>query len=134
MTIVPERTLLTAPYWEAAERGELLLQRCAECAEHVHPPAPSCPMCTHGRLEWVPAAGSGVVHSFTIARHAAHPAVKDCLPYVVALVRLDEGPRVVLNVLGVEPEQVVIGMRVRLGLGPTPGGCGLVQAWASSSG
>jgi uncharacterized OB-fold protein len=82
---------LTRPFWEAASRRELVLQRCAECGHHELFPRPFCVRCGSDRVEWVRAAGTGTVYSTTIVRIEISPDFEP--PYSVALVDLDEGPR-----------------------------------------
>jgi uncharacterized protein len=120
--IVPAETPLTAEYWAAARQGVILLQRCVSCGAVLHPPAPVCPGGVGHELEWFEASGLGRLASFTSVVHAAHPAVADRLPYLIALVELDEGPRIICNLAlheAVEPEP---GARVVFRLGPTAGG------------
>jgi uncharacterized OB-fold protein len=114
MIIVPKPDALTAPYWEGAKRRELLIQRCRQCSERWHPPMPICPACRSTDWQWVPVSGRGRVFSFTIVHHAAHVAMKGKTPYLVALVELEEGVRVVANILNHPLDQVSIGMPVRL--------------------
>lgn len=99
-------------FWEGVERGELLIQRCAGCRALRHPPRPMCPVCRS--LDWdaVRASGRGTVHSYVVPRHPRLPAFPE--PYVVVLVDLEEGTRLVSNLVGVEPEAVRIGMPVDL--------------------
>jgi uncharacterized OB-fold protein/acyl dehydratase len=99
-------------FWEGVERGELLIQRCRACGELRHPPRPMCPRCRS--LEWdaVRACGRGTVHSYVVPHHPRLPAFPD--RYVVALVDLEEGTRLVTNLVGVAPEEVRIGMAVEL--------------------
>jgi uncharacterized OB-fold protein len=99
-------------FWEGVERGELLIQRCAACGELRHPPRPMCPRCRS--LEWdtVRASGRGSLHSYVVPHHPRLPAFPD--PYVVALVDLEEGTRLVTNLIGVAPEDVRVGMAVEL--------------------
>ena len=97
--IVPELDDVTAPYWEGARRGALLLQRCATCSAVWHPPLPSCPRCRGADVDWFPAGGSGTVESCTVIHQAAHRAFADRVPYAVVGVRLPEGPLVVTNLV-----------------------------------
>jgi 3-oxo-4,17-pregnadiene-20-carboxyl-CoA hydratase alpha subunit len=99
-------------FWEGVERGELLIQRCSGCGELRHPPRPMCPSCRS--LEWdaVRASGRGTVHSFVVPHHPRLPAFPE--PYVVALIDLEEGTRLVSNLVGVAPADVWIGMPVAL--------------------
>lgn len=99
---------LTAPYWAAARRKELALQRCTACGAVQFYPRPFCLACQSDDVEWVPAGGGGVVYSMTTVRIQIAPEFEP--PYIVALVELDEGPRILTNILGA----CEIGQRVRL--------------------
>jgi uncharacterized OB-fold protein len=114
MLIVPKPDALTAPYWEGAREGELRLQHCRSCGHVWHPPTPICPHCQAKDYEWRAASGRGEVYSFTVVHHAAHIAVAKSVPYLVALIELEEGPRVVSNLPGCDPDKVEIGMPVSL--------------------
>jgi uncharacterized OB-fold protein len=108
---VPEG--LAKIYWDAAQEERLLLQRCARCGHVWHPPSEFCSRCQDGTFTWIEASGTGVVHSFTVIHHAAHPAVAVWLPYTVLLVDLDEGPRLVGRLLA-PSTGIGIGAPVRL--------------------
>jgi uncharacterized OB-fold protein len=82
---------LTAPFWEAAREGRLVVQRCASCGRHQFYPRPFCLGCGEGELEWVDATGTATVYSITTVRMKVLPELDP--PYDVALVELDEGPR-----------------------------------------
>jgi uncharacterized OB-fold protein/acyl dehydratase len=99
-------------FWEGVDRGELRIQRCLACGRLRHPPGPMCPACRS--LDWdaIVASGRGVVHSYVVPHHPRLPAFPE--RYVVALVDLEEGTRLVTNLVGVEPEAVRIGMAVEL--------------------
>lgn len=114
MRILPQPDALTAPYWEGARLGELRLQHCTRCGHAWHPPLPLCPACHSMRIEWRACSGRGVLYSFTVAHHAVHPAVVEAVPYLVALVDLDEGPRIVSGLPGVPFGDARIGMRLRV--------------------
>lgn len=114
VALVPLPSALGAPYFEGAARGELLLQRCEGCAAVWHPPLPICPECGSRELRWVPASGRGRVFSYTIVHLAAHPAFADRVPYVAALVELEEGPRMVADILDIDPGDVRIDMPVEV--------------------
>jgi uncharacterized protein len=132
--IVPGESPLTAAYWAAARRGVILLQRCSDCAVVVHPPEPVCPGGTGHELRWFEASGQGRLASFTRVEHPVHPAVRARLPYLVALVELDEGPRIICNLMtemsvptaAAEPAR---GARVVLRLGQAAGGLDLPVAY-----
>jgi uncharacterized protein len=130
--IVPAETALTAEYWAAARRGVILLQRCVSCGTVLHPPAPVCPGGTGHALSWFEASGFGRLASFTRVVHAAHPAVADRLPYLVALVELDEGPRIICNLVLARASEPGPAARVVFRLGPAAGGLDLPVAYLAA--
>jgi hypothetical protein len=126
--VVPEPTELTQPYWAGAARGQVMLQRCLTCGLVWHPPAPTCPADPGHRIEWFAASGGGRLYSYTRVEHAAHPAVAAALPYLVALIELDEGPRLICNLLDADAAQLRPGLALTLSAGPAAGGLELVVA------
>lgn len=102
----------TQPYWDATARGELMLQRCTACGTHRHYPRALCPACHAADHEWVRVSGRGSVFSFTVVRRAPSPAFADKLPYVVALIALEEGPHLLSHIVGLDPDAVRIGIPV----------------------
>lgn len=104
----------SAPYWEAAARGELQMQRCGSCHAFRFPPRPRCPRCGSDAAEWVRVSGRGTIYSFVVAHAPVLPAFAARVPFAVVLVELAEDPqlRVVGNLQGVPVEAVQIGMRV----------------------
>jgi len=121
VTIVPGMTDLTRPYWAAARAGRLVLQHCAACDRVWHPPLPRCPRCHGAALDWKQAAGTGTVYTYTVVRHATHVALADRVPYVVAIVELAEGPRIVTGIAGCDVDRVRAGMAVRVRFTPVSG-------------
>ncbi|CAN5756357.1 hypothetical protein BH23PSE1_BH23PSE1_00210 [soil metagenome] len=107
---IPEESKVAKPYWDAARRGELQIQRCASCGLHRHYPQLVCPQCHSLEVAWVRAGGNGHLHSWTIAHHAFHPAFADEVPYVLATVELEEGPRVLCRLEGIEAEALRPGL------------------------
>lgn len=126
--IVPDESDLTAHYWERAAQGRIALQRCLDCARVWHPPAPTCPGGPGHRIEWFDASGRGRLHSYTQVDHATHPAVIGALPYLVALIELDEGPILICNLLEAAPGELRADQPVSLSLGPAAGGLTLPVA------
>lgn len=104
----------SAAYWQAAKEGRLVLRRCNSCSEIHFMPRYLCPVCWSVDLEWIGAAGKGTVHSFTIIRRASSPAFSGLTPYVVALIDLAEGPRMMSNIVGEGALEVEIGDSVTL--------------------
>ncbi|MCA1831589.1 MAG: Zn-ribbon domain-containing OB-fold protein [Actinomycetota bacterium] len=92
----------SAPFWKAAARHELVLQRCAACGAYRHPPRPMCPSCLSMESVWVPASGHGRVWSWVVVHPPVLPAFAEKTPYNVAVIELDEGVRMVGNVLGID--------------------------------
>jgi uncharacterized protein len=99
------------PHWKAAREGRLLLPYCATDNHFCWPPAQRCPTCL-GPIAWKESAGAGVVETFSIVRRAVQPEWKDKEPYVVAFVRLDDGGRLLSNIVDCTPETVRCGARV----------------------
>ena len=114
MPILPVVTALTASYWDGARTEKVLFQQCRVCGTNWHPPMPICPQCHSSEIDWLPAGGGGTVYSYTIVHHATHPAFADKVPYVVAVVELDEGPRIVTNIKNCAVEDVRGGMHVSI--------------------
>jgi uncharacterized OB-fold protein len=102
----------SAYFWEGAALGELRIQRCNACGALRHPPGPACPGCGALDRGHLVASGLGTVVSYVVHRHPPIPGKE--LPLVIALIDLDEGVRMVGEVSGVEPEEMAIGMRLRV--------------------
>lgn len=116
--IRPNEEALSEPFWRNIQAGRLTLQRCAHCKQYRHPPTPICANCLSFDDEWVEASGRGMIYTFTVVHHSVHPALDAKVPYVVALVELEEGVRIVSNLAldeGVEPR---IGMKVQCRIEP----------------
>lgn len=107
---LPKPSHFSAPYWEAARRHELKLQKCAGCGAFIYYPRPRCPHCLSENLEWRGVSGRGKLYSYTVVRRASSRSFADA-PYVLAIVELEEGPRMTTNLIA-PPEQVKIGMPV----------------------
>ena len=96
---LPEPTPLSQPYWDALREGCLTFQRCRHCGHAWLPPRAECPECLAAEWDWAGASGKGRLISWVIYHHAYHEAFKERLPYNVALVELDEGPRLITNIV-----------------------------------
>jgi uncharacterized protein len=110
---LPVKDAVSAPYWEAAARGELVVQECPKCGHRQFYPRAVCTDCG-ADPEWLTCTGRGTVHTFTVIRQNHAKPFKEELPYVVAMVELDEGPRMMGNVTGVEADDVRIGLPVEI--------------------
>ncbi|MQA07167.1 MAG: DNA-binding protein [Pseudonocardiaceae bacterium] len=102
----------TAYFWEGTSIGELRIQRCGGCGLMRHPPGPMCPECGATNPKFLVSHGLGEVYSYVVHHHPPMPG--KALPYVVALVELDEGPRMLGELTGIAPEEVHIGLPVEV--------------------
>ena len=108
----PVPDAVTQPFWDGVAEGRLRIQRCRSCSRFVFYPRAVCPHCTTGELEWVDAAGRGRVHSYTVVHRAPDPSYREEAPYVVVLVDLEEGVRMMSRLVGCGPEEVRCEMAV----------------------
>lgn len=102
----------SVPFWNAARKHELSLQKCGTCGAFRFPPAPLCPECTELGGEWTRLTGRGRIFSFVVFHRAYHKGFEKELPYAVAVVELDEGPRLVSNIVGIAPDKLRCDMKV----------------------
>ena len=109
---LPQPIPVSKEFWEAAKRHELRLQHCKNCDVHIFYPREVCPQCLLSDLEWVKASGRGRVHSYTIMRHADIPGFLSDVPYILAIVELEEGPRMLSNLVDCGIEDVKMDMPV----------------------
>lgn len=110
----PQPTTESKPFWDACARHELTIQRCKDCGKYWFPPSNRCQHCWSPEHEWLPVSGRGELFTFTVYRRAYAPELKDQIPYVVGIVELEEGPRLITNIVGCEPEEVQVGMPVEV--------------------
>ena len=112
---LPVADVETRPFWDACREGRLTLQRCTNCGHHRFPPTFYCAKCNSAEHEWIESTGRGRVFSWIVVRH---PVPRDIyaadVPYVVALIELDEGVRIASNIVGIAPEKVTANMPVRV--------------------
>ncbi|MGW6459771.1 Zn-ribbon domain-containing OB-fold protein [Streptomyces sp. NPDC055078] len=108
----------TQPYWDGARAGELRIQRCRGCGEHYFYPRPFCRYCASHDTEWTVASGRATLVSYVV-NHRPAPGYENISP-VIALVRLDEGPRMLTNIVGTDaetgdlPRHLPLGLRLRV--------------------
>ena len=111
--LIPQVTPEAAEFFAGARRGELRLQRCRSCGLHQHYPRLLCSHCGAEDLEWVTGSGRGTIHSYTVIRQNGIPPFRDRVPFVVALVDLDEaGARMLAAMPSADPEEVDVGRPV----------------------
>ncbi|MCA0043367.1 Zn-ribbon domain-containing OB-fold protein [Celeribacter litoreus] len=112
----------SAPYFEGAEQGKLLFQKCTSCGEVQFPPRHHCAKCWEADLEWTESEGKGEVETFTIVRRAPLAAFRDKVPYVVASVIVSEGVRMIASLTGEDALDVAIGDAVTVDFAPDADG------------
>jgi uncharacterized OB-fold protein len=110
---MPAPNPLTAGFWEAARRHELVVQRC-ECGHYRHYPQLLCPVCRSANWTWTRVSGRGEIYTFTVTHRPFHPAWADKVPYAVATVELEEGVRMVCDLTPEDTETVRIGAPVEV--------------------
>ena len=108
---IPRRTPTSAPYFDAARAGRLSLQKCPRDGFFFYPRS-RCPACLQADWSWEDVSGRGTLYSYTVDRVGLDPAQRERLPLIVALVELDEGPRLTTNLVDCTPESISIGMTV----------------------
>jgi uncharacterized OB-fold protein len=119
---LPVADLETAPYWEATRSGKLLVKECRACGRVYFYPRSHCPRCWSRDTTWRESSGSGTVYTFTVVYQNDLPPFRDRLPYVVAIVELEEGVRMTSNIEGISVEDVRCGMPVRVAFREEPRG------------
>ena len=108
----PPATELTEPFWAGGLAGQLRLQKCGNCGHIRYPLSTVCPRCLSPEAAWTAVSGRGTVQSYIVFERAYNDAWAGQVPYVVALIELDEGPVLVSNVIGVAPSAVRVGQPV----------------------
>jgi hypothetical protein len=100
--------------WEGAQKHKLMIQRCKDCGTFVHPPRPCCPNCNSFSREWVQSSGKGKIYSWVTVNYdkVGYPGMM--CPYSIVLVDIEEGVRLVTNVVDMKPEDIYIGMPVEV--------------------
>lgn len=126
--LVPEPDVVSAPFWDACRRHELVVQTCAACATPRYHPRPMCPRCGSFEHTWEPAAGDAVLYSWVVAHPPVLPALAAMVPLPILLVELAEGVRMVGNLAAGDASDLGIGMPMRVAWVDVAAGCAL-PAW-----
>lgn len=118
---IPDPTPETQFFWDKTQEHELWIQRCNDCANVYFPPRFHCPKCLSVNVEWMRASGKGILYSYMI-NHRAPPGFEDEAPYAIAVVQLEEGPRMMTNIIGIEntPENLVLDMALEVTFDDSP--------------
>ncbi|MFC1907346.1 Zn-ribbon domain-containing OB-fold protein [Chloroflexota bacterium] len=111
---IPNPTMETQPFWDYCKKNELRMQKCAQCSYIRFPASIVCPKCHSMNAEWVKLSGKGKVFSFSTVRYLYYKAFSNDIPYAVASIELEEGPRMLSNIIGCEVEDIKIDMPVEV--------------------
>jgi len=109
---IPAITPDMQPFFDAAKRHELVVQRCTQCGTHRFPAREICSTCLSRAAQWVPVSGEGKIFSYNVMHQVYHPGFADAVPYAVVVVKLKEGAKLTSNLVGVAPHDITIGMPV----------------------
>jgi len=111
---VPAVTPWGMPFWEGTRQGKLMIQRCSDCNKYIFYPRLVCPHCFSDNVGWVQASGRGTVYSYTVVQSNAPSSFLDDIPYVVAVIRLEEGVQMLSNIVGCDPSELRCDMPVEV--------------------
>ena len=114
MELFPVSTFDTEIFYNGCKEKKLLFQKCKNCSHIIWPNSLFCPKCYNNNLDLIESEGYGTIYTFTIFRVAFHKAFKDKLPYTVAVIELDEGPKLVSNIVDTPLNEVKIGKKVEV--------------------
>ena len=109
---IPSPDLETQPFWDGCREGRFLVRHCNACGEDHFYPRPFCPKCWSDDVAWKEASGRGTLYTYSIVHANDLPPFNERVPYVAAVVELDEGPRVMTNIEDVDHADLRVGMRV----------------------
>lgn len=111
---IPVPSHESKPFWEGVRRHELMMPRCGACGHRWFPPTQLCPACRSAAIEWQAVSGRGRVFSFVLFHRNYHKGFADERPYCVAVIALDEGPRMISNVIGIAVDKVCCDLAVEV--------------------
>lgn len=111
---LPAREPELEPFWDATLEGKLLLKQCSNCGTFSLPYRSRCDACLGPDFDWREASGKGTVATWAVMHQRYHPAFEDEIPYNIAMVELEEGPRLPTNIVGVDSSEIRIGMAVEV--------------------
>lgn len=111
---LPQPSADTKSFWDGCKEHQLRFQKCLNCGHILWPPSIICPLCYSYDAEWIVASGKGKVYTFVVYHHLYHKAFEEDIPYVTAIVELDEGPHLLTNIVGCNPDKVRCDMPVEV--------------------
>jgi uncharacterized OB-fold protein len=111
---IPVPSVEAQPYWDGLRDRKLLMPRCDACGKYWFPPSLLCPHCNAMKWTWASTSGHGRIFSYVVYHRVYHPGFADEVPYAVAVIELDEGSRMISNVIGIAPDKLACDMRVEV--------------------
>ena len=111
---LPEIRPETEEFWKATKKHILLIQRCKDCEKLIYYPRVACPRCLSSNIQWIKSSGRGIVYSYTIIHRAGDKAFDKDIPYAYAIIELDEGVRMISNLINTAHNKITIGMKVKV--------------------
>jgi uncharacterized protein len=111
---IPRVTPELAPFFEAGKHGQLVVQKCESCGTLRFPPRPLCSRCLSPHAVWTPVSGRGEVYSFNVMHQVYHPGFAPEIPYAVVVIKLEEGAKMLSNLVGIKPHEIKCGMPVEV--------------------
>jgi uncharacterized OB-fold protein len=111
---IPVPSSESKPYWDGLREHKLLMPRCDACEGYWFPPSLLCPRCNSAKWTWTAVSGRGRIFSYVVYHRVYHPGFADEVPYAVAVIELDEGPRMISNVIGIAPDKLACDMEVEV--------------------
>jgi uncharacterized OB-fold protein len=111
---VPVASIESKPYWEGVRQHRLLIPSCEDCGHRWFPPSLLCPNCNSARTAWMQSSGHGKIFSYVVFHRVYHRGFASEVPYVVALIELEEGPRLLSSIVGTPPDAIECEMPVRV--------------------
>lgn len=111
---IPVPSKESQPYWDDLRERKLKMPRCDECRKYWFPPSLLCPHCNSAKWAWTETKGRGRIFSYVVYHRVYHQAFAGDVPYAVAVIELDEGPRMYCNVIGISPDKLVCDMKVEV--------------------
>ncbi|HIE17640.1 MAG TPA: Zn-ribbon domain-containing OB-fold protein [Dehalococcoidia bacterium] len=111
---LPQPNADTKPFWDGCKQHQLRFQKCRDCQYVRWPPSIICPRCHSQDTEWIVASGRGRVYTFAVYHQAFHESFREDLPYITAIIELEEGPHLLSNIVGCNPREVKCDMPVEV--------------------
>jgi uncharacterized OB-fold protein len=111
---IPVPSAESQAYWDGLRDRKLLMPRCDACGKYWFPPSLLCPHCNETKWTWTSTSGRGRIFSYVVYHRVYHPGFAEEVPYAVAVIELDEGPRMVSNVIGIAPDKLACDLRVEV--------------------